>query len=322
MNCCYNHNIDKLEEIAYLLKCSMRAMGDTFLVNSKFGYPSNFKIQEFQKHKYYHIVLTKHIKSVYDEATPCFTCKTLQCFLEKCQDLVFNCCDIINNDLACDKSKKDKWNLENPYCIAREKWEELLYYVTGDITFSENTKSVLRSISVDSVFEEKKFNITFGIAYSQVLCAITSQASSYEHLCEIIANKKLYTKFCKIQSITKETLNNCLILYNEITDTNLCKISFDKLVKNPLCNLDFEVYLKLINCGLTTSFIEYVYTCGIQLDYNSKENCPIVINGEDQKSYNIDMTELLDFNLNNLPDVVKAGNEVCFKGIKYLDDLF
>lgn len=322
MNCCYNHNINKLEEIAYLLKCSMRAMGDTFLVNSKYGYPSDFKIQAFQKHKFYYTVLQRHIKSLYDKVETCFCCKTLQSFIEKCQDLVANCCNTINEDLKCDSSKKDKWDLENPYCVSREKWEELLYYVTGNITFSEEVKSILRTISVESVFEEKNFNITFGIAYAQVLCNITSQATSYEHLCEIISDKKIYSKFCKIQSITKETLNNCLVHFNEKTDKDLCKLSYDKLTKTYSCDISFEVYLNLINCGLTISFIEYVYNCGLQLSYNSKENCPIVISNKSQKEYNINMTELLDYNLNNLPDVVKAGNEVCFKGIKYLDDLF
>lgn len=319
--CCYDHDIEKLQELSFLLKSSMTYMGDLVIKDLKYGYPSDFSLSEYQIYKYYKVVLDRHIKSLLTKSEPCLKENVVQCLVEAIERLTFTCCDVVNTDLKCDSSDVEEWIINNPRCVAREKWEKILYEVIEPITADVELREIYRDIVADVIFRQIDTDITYKIAYTQLINSIVSSVESREQLCEQVADINLAEKNCKIKTITETTLVNCLINYDQRSEEQ-CKITYELLNKD-ICTLSFESYKNLINCGFSATLINSINECGITVDYDFELKCPTITKDETKIVYDNDVTDLLNYSPKRLAEILQERASQCItQGIKYLDDSF
>jgi hypothetical protein len=242
--CCSNHSVNTLDNLIYNIDNAIAEMGKELLYFELYGY----KIKECKDlNKYIQLktqreAIKKHMIAMIKNASTCFKCNELEVLIENVKKVLGHECTVfIRTDINIDSSNKTEWDVNNPYCVSREKWEELAYRVCGDLGFN------LEIIDLSAACE-----ITFNTV-------ITPQ------LCDIIADIKVEKQNCDITST--------LTLEEE-----KCELDYNLLVSSTNCNVSYSLYKELLSCNLTSKIIREVYDCDMSLKIN-KENpsCAILV---------------------------------------------
>ena len=171
--------------------------------------------------------------------------KALQPFLEEIQGIVektlnivdIGCCNKPNRtDIQTDESGLDLWVLENPGCVAYEKWERGLIKACP-----------LIGITVKSVDKS---------------CKILATVKEVEDKCKFLATVSVYNV---AESCVKADIK---------VNKQECKLEHSALVKEHKCGLTLKTYTKLRECNMTPEIIGSFLSCGVDVSYNIKKSCP------------------------------------------------
>lgn len=153
------------------------------------------------------------------DVKPCLSDRDLQLTFEQARKLVIKgCCRTAKSPIKIDKSGESKWIKNNPYCVAREKWEALAYKVCGDINFKVTAKEVA-------------CDITYIVTSEGVDCTLHYAIEGYKTDCKIDFKVK----------------------YGEWENSG-CRTSYDDCKKLAKCGIEFDYIVSMQKCGIATSY--------------------------------------------------------------------
>lgn len=203
----------------------------------------------------------------------CLDCDQLQLLYEKTKKLTVSC-DIINRpDLVVGKDNWDLWVAQNPYCIAREKWEYLAYDILCDlqIEVSIMDKSEICDLTLDIIREEISCDLVVALDICNKKCDINADVCITEQQCQLEFEKLICNKECEAG------LTFC------VTQTG-----------NPFSQ---DTYNELVDLGISPTVINTIFESGSCITIEGEE--PIL--HTTSNSYNIDSIRLTnEINLNTL----------------------
>jgi hypothetical protein len=268
LSCCVNHGIYELDSLLYDVRQQILSLAEKLNNFAKYGY-SRFdqynNLKKFSALKAQKDTLENHIYSLKKGLEPCLSCNQIQLIMENIRSTI-PCDIIIRKDIDNDTSNKESWNKSNPYCVSREKWEELVYRVCDDLGFD-------------------------------------IKVISFKNLCDITFETSINPLFCDIIFDIRKRKKECELNYNiKISEKN-CKLDFKILKESTSCDLDYETYRKLINCKLTSKIIKDVYSCDMKLVLDKdREDCAILFTTAGTGINLCDMNINIETNLINNPN--------------------
>jgi len=185
------------------------------------------KIERLQRYRYH---LEQEFQCRMMGGRPCLSCDELQLLYERVKKLTASCDDLNRPDLIVDKTNVDAWIARNPYCVARERWEYLVYDILCDLELE--VKSIETTIACD---------ITADICAKLIPCDIVVAA----HVCEEKCNTQV-----EVCATAKER----------------CDLDFDIMVKSHKCDIGLDLHIQKHKCELTADFCARLMECNLSMD--------------------------------------------------------
>jgi len=226
-DCCICYNVD-IEDLIYQCESSLDILGEKRVNNKKYATPFNSHnkieiLEDFLK------VLEDEQYNIILGGKQCLSCDKLQSLAEKVRKVTASCEKSPRKNIKIDKSGVDKYIAGNPYCVSREKWEELSYRVCREL------KLELKSV-------EDKCDITFELVRKLIPCDIMVSIAVYKQQCDL---------GLKVNRTEEE-----------------CDLDFEILTSEIPCDLDLKTYKTLIDNNFSYDIIRNVYEngCTIELD--------------------------------------------------------
>lgn len=241
--CCADHSVRAIDDVIFSARKTLLFYTDEEYNRMVYGFRKSLdRFSDFRKLSVYVGLLEKHRQQLLKGSKVCLKCEELQKVLEKVKILSVRTEVNCRNDLIIDESNKADWNLSNPYCVSREKWEKLLYRVCNDMGLN------LKVVSLKNLCD-----ITYNVRTSTIDCTVLAALSYYKVACNLDHQIKVSQTDCSLEH-------------------NLLKKKYN-------CDLSLKVYNKLIDCNISPTVIKTVYDCGMSLDVEvrEKEICPILI---------------------------------------------
>lgn len=224
---------DTLVDVSYNLKLRIAEIGNNYEKRLKEGYscsPSDFdfKPNSIDRGKlsktgeliieYKHIsnllsAINKEITNRYYDIESCIKNKNLCIIKDKALDILgFNCLGECRKDIQVDSSNESEWIDNNPYCVSREKWEELLYRVCNDL-------------KVDITVVKQRCDLVYEIVREYRNCGLDFRLDVTER--------------------------DCKINYTVLKKVTNCNITYDTYIKLLNCGITHTTIRKALDCGIT-----------------------------------------------------------------------
>jgi hypothetical protein len=225
--CCVCQDID-IEDLIYQCKSSLDVLAEKRVNSRKYGTPFNAHDKIKQLESYLPIFEDERF-NILSGGKECLTCDKLQLLAEKTRKITASCEKSPRRNLKVDTSGVDKYIVGNPYCVSREKWEELAY-------------RVCREFKLELTSVETKCDITFELIRKLIPCDIMVSIAVYKQQCDL----------------------GLKVTRNE----DECKLDFEILTSEVPCDLDLKTYKTLIDNNFSYDIIRNVYEngCTIELD--------------------------------------------------------
>lgn len=218
----------------------------------------------------------------------CLDCNELQLMSEQLADIIASCSvDGPRSDLKVDKTFVDGWIIQNPYCVAREKWEYLSY-------------AVLCNLQMDIEVEK------------QQACNITMDIIREDIKCDIVMALEVYRQVCDLNMTLDVTPQQCQIEFNLLIEDYDCTEGMSLHAEKLGNEITLQEYTALVKANISPSIIAAVYESGCCL---SVEDEQVILN-----------TKTGSFPLNNIkftgkPEIeILADYGVDLTQSKYLQD--
>lgn len=232
---CCELSYSVLQDLVYSLKKEIARIGDNYANRLKSGYscsPADFDfksnshsrntlkegaslIVNYKKLSQLLFSLNKELKNSYNEVESCIEEKSICKLKDQALSLLgFNCLGQCRQDLYVSTDGLEDWIESNPYCVAREKWEELLY-------------SVCDEIQVDIEVVRQSCDIIFDLQQEYKNCLIDFTLNLSEKDCKIQYNLLRRDLDCNISFNLFKELLDCGISYNLIRRSIECGLSFE-----------------------------------------------------------------------------------------------
>lgn len=229
---CCNVDYNYLQDIAYELKCKIAELGDSYAMRLKEGYacsPADLDysirkisrdsiskngklILEYKQIKNLLSAIEYQMKSMYRDYKSCVRSESICKIKDIALDILnIDCYNTCRLDLKVDSNNEQEWIDSNPYCVSREKWEELLYRVADDISMT---------------------------------LSITKQRS------DIVYTMTREYKYSDITMDMKSTKKNCKLEFDVLKNTIDCKLSFNVYKRLRDCNISYDTIYKALDCGI------------------------------------------------------------------------
>lgn len=233
-------NIDKAFAIYY---CEL-------INNRLYGYD----VRSFERYEYmgwYAESLRDHYRRISLGIEVCLDDCQLNAIVEKVKPFIssFPCRECRMLDYLVDDSNKDEWELNNPLCVYREKWETLFNRRCVELGFSSKVENEIAS--------EITFNLNVNDSISKVCNNISISAdliSLNKDNCLEIASAVIEERECtvshvgEIRSVSKE---ECLIDFNSLKSVYDCDLSLETFVFLRVCDIDMDTITNIYSCGMT-----------------------------------------------------------------------
>lgn len=195
------------------------------------------KLQEVQT---YHRLLDEEYVCIQLGGEPCLTAAELQTLFEKVNRITVSCESITPRpDLETDETYVDGWILQNPYCVAREKWEYLAY-------------DILCNLQLEVQLIDKT-----------VACDLTLDISRKDIVCDIMVAIDICQKNCDLNlEVTRKDCRLCELDFDVLTRDSTCVEGMNLFAEAMGTPFTFEEYYKLIEQNVSAGVILCVYQNG------------------------------------------------------------
>lgn len=237
---CCSITYEELDDLIYDIKDRTLYLTDSIVSRLKNGVGcTNEDFKNLITLNLYKSVLVKSKRLIYYEKKNCI-CDSDLCELKEnvLELLKTPCYEDCRTDVLITRENELSWIAQNPYCVAREKWEELAYHVCDGIT-----------LVLDK--DELRCDIAFDIVKQVIPCEILVAIQVYKELCDL-----------------NFTINR---------SKDECKLDYELLVEKTNCDLEFKDYMCLIDCNLSFDFIKLTYGCGLRLEIDKNGKTPILV---------------------------------------------
>lgn len=203
------------------------------------------KIEDLQ---HYRKIIEREYRRIQLGGEGCLTCEERQLLFEKINILSYACDRDMRPDLIVDDSNLEIWMILNPYCIAREKWEYLLYDVACNL-----------ELEVTICNKKEICNITFDIIKKDIPCDIAMAVS--------ICNKK-----CDLEmEVTATACKACDVEFDIMVGESSC-ISGMQLQSQKIGEpLTLDMYKSLVDKNISPAVIKTVYANNSFLEIENDE---------------------------------------------------
>lgn len=261
LSCCSNYTARSLSDIIYSIESLLINYSNKEYNFKKYGYHTNRKniLEDFENLYLYKEVLLRYKNSLLFGNFPCISCSSLQKIVEKVKKITGSECKPRDRkDIQKDSCNILTWNKANPYCISRDRWEELAYRVCSEIGLN--------------------------IQSTQIVCQVYFELESNPIMCNVLYEISKYKQDCSIGYKLNLSEEQCAIYYNILSELKSCDLSFKQ-------------YSHLIDCNINPTMISTIYDCGMRIKI-SEENmeCPILISltGQQINICDIDFNAITD----------------------------
>lgn len=247
--CCISHTPRILSDIIYSTEQYLNDIVKNNYNYNVYGYHKSAQNDDkFGEIKTYKNALERHRLSLLNNTDACLKCSDIQIIIEKIKKITGSQCKPYSRkDIYIDESQKSEWDSTNPYCVSREKWEELAYHVCDTI------------------------GIDIKVTNKSALCAVYFELDTNPIMCDVIYELSVHKR-------------NCDLGYKLIRTKEECALDYAILIKKQNCDLTLDQYVKLIDCNISHKLIKKVYDCEMRLEINNKEyECPIIVSLTGQK---------------------------------------
>ena len=263
---CVNVKLADLDEQIYLINEEINKNSDRLINYLYYGYKCKGDEKAVMyKLGCYRDLLTKYYQNLNEGLGQCLCDDEIQSVIEKSKDLVFNNRIQYRCDIEVDESNVNAWIAENPYCVSREKWEELAYYVCGTIGLNLTMST------------EKQCDITFDIVRESINCDVLYAFT--------VANKT-----CDIGVTVNRTDEECQIDYKLLQEKTNCDLSYQayyELITK--CNLTYDAIKTATECGIKFCVEDETFTCNTGATYS--------LSDVDCKSlYDVSLIDFINYN--------------------------
>lgn len=177
----------------------------------------------------------------------CFTCGELQLMAEQLYDIVSSCSvDGARPDVKVDKTYVNGWIIQNPYCVAREKWEYLSY-------------AVLCNLQMDLEVEK------------QEACNITMDLVREDIKCDIVMALEVYRQVCDLDMTLDVTPQQCQIEFNLLIEDYDCTEGMSLHAEKLGNEITLDEYTALVKANISPGIIAAVYESGCCLSMKGEQ---------------------------------------------------
>lgn len=264
---CVNVRLQDLVELIYLINEEINKNSDRLVNHLFYGYKckGNEEAVMFRL-VCYSDLLSKYYLNINEGLGQCLCDDDIKHVIEKVKDIVSKTriygtkCDVV-----VDKEGVNAWVSENPYCVSREKWEELSYYVCGTIGLSL------------TMTPQEQCNITFDLIRESINCDVLYAFT--------VANKT-----CDLGIEVNRTDSECKIDYKLLQEKTNCDLSYSayyELITK--CNLTYDAIKTATECGIKFNVDDETFTCSTGATYN--------LSDVDCKSlYDISLLDFINYN--------------------------
>jgi len=238
-NCCICFSVD-LDSLIYQSKSTLDVLSQKRIYNKTLGYSfssdGNSNLETLRS--YLNVIEDENLNIVLG-GKPCLDCNKLQRLTEKIRLLSASCDTSRRKDFTTDDTNVEIWISKNPYCVSRERWEELAY-------------RVCRSLKLELISIEQKCDISFEIIRKLIPCDIMVSIAVLKQQCDLDF---------KITRTEEE-----------------CEIDFEILAEETTCDIDLKTYKTLIDNNWSYDIIRTVYENGCTIELNDSEDSEVEIN--------------------------------------------
>lgn len=184
----------------------------------------------------YKDTLTTAKRLLYYEKKNCLCDKRLCQLRESVLELLkVDCYEDCRTDVTITRNAELEWIAQNPYCVAREKWEALAYHVCD-------------GIKLEIEKDELRCDIAFDIIKTIIPC-------------ELLAAFQIRKELCDLNFTVNRTKDEC-------------KLDYELLLEKTNCDLEFKEYLCLVDCNLSFDIINMIYGCGLRVEIDKNGQNP------------------------------------------------
>lgn len=128
---------------------------------------------------------------------------------------------ICRTDLQVDEKNRESWNLSNPYCVSRHRWEKLLY---------------------------QQCDLTFTTSHEIIPCELVAYFSAAKVACDLEFQQTI-------------TPYDCRIHYDALVEQYDCSLSYDEYAKLLDCNLTINAINYVYSCDMELQAGAGLYDC-------------------------------------------------------------
>jgi len=231
---CYDPKLDKL---SYQSKFKLDKLSHDKIKKLFYNFTceKDYQIKINKLNKYLSLI-DHEFWIIYNGGEPCLDCNQLQCLAEKIRRLSIECNIQYRKDLQIDDSNLNLWVANNPFCVAREKYEKLAYEVFCELKLEYELRQITCDLDVDIISKEKACELTFEIISNALPCDIIVAIKAYKQ--------------------------NCDLDFKVSRNKQECKIDFKLLNEKVNCDLDLNTYISLVDCNLSFDVIKTIYENG------------------------------------------------------------
>lgn len=322
---------ENIESLIYHINLQLAEDAKNLCANLMYGFPYKRDEHKLLKLSIYANVLYE----IFQGSSCLLTCRQEILWDKLSKVLGQNCHSLINynhssgevfkmnrRDIYIDDSKRNEWNILNPYAVNREKWEKLYYEVLSPISYTYEEKIIACDITFNILKDKVPIEVLLGILVSNVACALNYNLSKKKLkiidmprvtnnpiICTIDSEITLKDLSCKLKTELKQILKDCRKDFQINNDYIDCA-AYYKIFNQKHCDkLDYSTYSKLIDCNISPQLINLIFDNNLNI-YTDSEGNPIFFTGN------------CEYNLNDGNFLGAINNQLLQLMLKYpMDDV-
>jgi hypothetical protein len=225
---CYDSIIDAL---VYQLKVNLSRLSDNLVKQEYYG----FSCDKSAKSKA--DILLKYLSILEDEqhkialgGKSCLSNYNRQKLAEKVRQKTRYCNIYERVDVIKDKSGLANWEISNPFCVARERWEKI-------------AKTICAAFNLEIAIN--------AATNGDALCNISLEIVKESISCDLIVAISVYHEMCELNFSVSRTEQECALDFEMLLEKTDCDLSFDAYKALIECNLSFDVLKAAYDAGCT-----------------------------------------------------------------------
>lgn len=242
---CYNCYDFKIDALIYQSKVALEGLSNEIVKSKMYGYScdSNAENKVNQISNYLKVLEDTQRKAALG-GKKCLNDYEKQAIFEKLRSMTVSCDIDGRRDVikVIDENLKNKWIIESPNCVSREKWEKISYLICDAFNLDIKVVNLTQDcdLDIDVVSVNQLCDLTFQITRNLIPCDVMVAVSVYQEMCDLD------------------------LTINRTEDES--ELDYKILIQDSQVLFDLATYKKLIDSNLSFDIIKTVYENNCSID--------------------------------------------------------